>query len=335
VKLIEVVTAPTDLDALVSFVAESQGALDYWFGPAVEGERQSFRMLVADENRQAVLDSLQELLGDTTDTRIVVLPVEGVLPRPEALPESGENKTSGAKKSTGATREELYHQISRGARLDSNYLVLVVLSTVVAAIGLLEDNVAVLVGAMVIAPLLGPNLALAFAATLGDRDLMRDALLTNLVGLGLALLLSVLIGRIWPVVEPGPEIMTRTDVWFDGVALALASGAAAALSLAGGVASALVGVMVAVALLPPTATLGMMLASGRMELASGAALLLAVNIVSVNLSATLAFLARGVRPRTWLEKRQARQSAAWVAVFWTAALLLLSLALYLRNWVSG
>jgi uncharacterized hydrophobic protein (TIGR00341 family) len=335
VKLIEVVTDPTDLDALVSFVAESQGALDYWFGQAVEGERQSFRMLVADENRQAVLDSLQELLGGTENTRIVVLPVEGVLPRPDALPESGENKNSGSKKSTGATREELYHQISKGARLDSNFLVLVALSTIVAAIGLLEDNVAVLVGAMVIAPLLGPNLALAFAATLGDRDLMRDALQTDLVGLGLALLLSVAIGRIWPVIDPGAEIITRTDVGFDGVALALASGAAAALSLASGAATALVGVMVAVALLPPTATLGMMLAGGRMELASGAALLLAVNIVSVNLSATLAFLAKGVRPRTWLEKRQARQSVAWVAVFWTAALLMLSLALYFRQWISS
>ncbi|MGW8310633.1 MAG: TIGR00341 family protein [Thiogranum sp.] len=334
-KLIEVVTDPTDLDALVSFVAESQGALDYWFGQAVEGERQSFRMLVADENRQAVLDSLQELLGGTENTRIVVLPVEGVLPRPDAPAQSGENKASGSTKTTGATREELYHQISRGARLDSTFLVLVALSTIVAAIGLLEDNVAVLVGAMVIAPLLGPNLALAFAATLGDRDLMRDALRTDLVGLGLALLLSVAIGRIWPVIDPGAEIITRTDVGFDGVALALASGAAAALSLASGAATALVGVMVAVALLPPTATLGMMLAGGRMELASGAALLLAVNIVSVNLSATLAFLAKGVRPRTWLEKRQARQSAAWVAVFWTAALLILSLALYFRQWISS
>jgi uncharacterized hydrophobic protein (TIGR00341 family) len=335
VKLIEVVTDPTDLDALVAFVAESQGALDYWFGQPVEGERQSFRMLVADENRQAVLDSLQDLLGDAENTRIVVLPVEGVLPRPEALPESGETRNTGSGKTTGTTREELYYQISKGAWLDSNFLVLVALSTVVAAIGLLGDNVAVLVGAMVIAPLLGPNLALAFAATLGDRDLMRDALRTNLVGLGLALLLSVAIGRIWPAINAGAEIMTRTDVGFDGVALALASGAAAALSLASGVSSALVGVMVAVALLPPTATLGMMLAGGHMELASGAALLLAVNIVSVNLAATLTFLAKGVRPRTWLEKRQARQSAAWVAVFWSAALLVLSLALYFRHLVAS
>lgn len=330
-KLIEVVAAPGDLDTLASFVAEQHGALDFWLSPPAENERQSVRMLVADENRQAVLDSLQDLLGDSENVRIVVLPVEGVLPRPETPADSAEKKEADSRKSVGVTREELYHQIEKGARRDTNFLVLVVLSTVVAAIGLLENNVAVIVGAMVIAPLLGPNLALAFAATLGDRVLIREALLTNVMGLGIALSLSMAIGWIWPQATFSPEVLSRTDVGFDGLALALASGAAAALSLTSGVASALVGVMVAVALLPPTATLGMMLASAHKELAAGAALLLAVNIVSVNLAATLVFLFKGVRPRTWIEKRKAQQSVAWIGLFWTAALILLSLALYLRD----
>lgn len=334
-KLIEIVATPGDLDTLASFVAEQHGALDYWLSPMSDNERQSVRMLVADEHRQAVLDSLQDLLGDNEHVRIVVLPVEGVWPRPEPPAEATEKKEADSRKSVGVTREELYHQIEKGTRTDTNFLILVVLSTVVAAIGLLENNIAVIVGAMVIAPLLGPNLALAFAATLGDRVLMREALQSNLVGLGLALALSMLIGLLWPQAVPSPEVLARTDVGFDGLALALASGAAAALSLTSGVASALVGVMVAVALLPPTATLGMMLTSAHKELAAGAALLLAVNIVSVNLAATLVFLFKGVRPRTWIEKRTAQQSAAWIGLFWTAALVLLSLALYLRDLASG
>jgi uncharacterized hydrophobic protein (TIGR00341 family) len=334
-KLIEVVADPHDLHTLISFIAEQHGALDYWFGQVLEEERQSVRMLVADENRQAVLDSLQELFADAPNARIVVLPVEAVLPRPEPAAEPAESKDSGGKKSTGATREELYNQIEKGARRNANFLILVMLSTVVAAIGLLENNVAVVVGAMVIAPMLGPNLALAFAATLGDRDLMREALFTNLIGVSVALSLSMAIGWVWPVVTPSPEILTRTHVGFDGVVLALASGAAAALSLTSGLASALVGVMVAVALLPPTATLGMMLASAQKELAAGAALLLAVNIVSVNLSATLVFLFKGIRPRTWIEKRKARQSAVWMGLFWAVALAILSLAMYLRDWLRG
>jgi len=331
-KLIEVVADVGHLDTLTG-LAEQYGALDYWYSQTVEDQRCSVRVLVDDTKRQTVMDALQNLLGTSENVRIVVLPVEAVLPRPghEAVPEhDGSSKTTG-----GTTREELYSQIAKGVRLDGNYLVLVFLSTVVAAIGLLENNVAVIVGAMVIAPLLGPNIALAFAATLGDRDLLRESFRTNLTGLAFALLLSIAIGWLWPVVSPNSEILARTEVGFDGVVLALASGAAAVMSLTSGVVSALVGVMVAVALLPPTATLGMVLASGQFEMAAGAALLLAVNVVCVNLSANLVFLIKGVRPRTWIEKRKARQSGVWIGLFWSVALMVLLFAVYVRTLVDA
>jgi len=117
----------------------------------------------------------------------------------------------------------------------------------VASIGLIENNIAVIVGAMVIAPLLGPNIALAFSTSLGDRELMWQALKTNLAGLSLTLAMTIVIGMIWPAYLNSFEILVRTDVKPDGIVLALASGAAAVLSLATGLSSALVGVMVAVA----------------------------------------------------------------------------------------
>jgi uncharacterized hydrophobic protein (TIGR00341 family) len=332
VKLIEVVADTGCLDTLTG-LAEQYGAIDYWYSQTVEEQRCSVRMLVDDARRQTVLDALQNFLGTSDNARIVVLPVEAVLPRPRQ--DAAAEKNVDSKTPTSTTREELYNQIEKGARLDGNYLILVFLSTVVAAIGLLENNVAVIVGAMVIAPLLGPNIALAFAATLGDRDLLQGSFKTNLTGLTFALLLSVVIGWLWPVFSPNAEILARTDVGFDGVVLALASGAAAVLSLTSGLASALVGVMVAVALLPPTATLGMVLASGQFELAAGAALLLAVNVVCVNLSANLVFLIKGVRPRTWLEKRKAKQSAVWIGLFWFTALTMLLFALYMRKLINA
>lgn len=332
-KLVEVVADPSDLDTLASFVAEQFGGLDCWHSEMDDSERQSIRLLVDDERRQAVLDSLQEMLANTENARIIVMPIEAIWPQPELPEESGAADKKRVKRvSPGATREELYSQIEKGARLDGNYLILVFLSTVVATIGLLKNNVAVIVGAMVIAPLLGPNLSLAFAATLGDRKLMRESLVSSLGGVSLALVLSAGIGWIWPTVEPNAEILARTVVGFDDVVLALASGAAAVLSLTSGLPSALVGVMVAVALLPPTATLGMMLASGQQALAAGAALLLAVNVVCVNLSANLVFVIKGVRPRTWIEKLQAQQSVAWTGLFWTVALVILSFLVYFRHW---
>lgn len=315
-RVIEIVADASYLDTLRG-IAEQQQVIDLWCGATGEDGRVTLHMLVAPEKRQSVIDALQTVLGGSADYRIVIMPVDAVLPRPE------EDEQESQRRSQITTREELYDQIERGARLDSNYVLLVFLSTVVAAIGLIEDNVAVVVGAMVIAPLLGPNIALAFATSLGDYELMWQAFKTNMTGLGTTLVLAILIGSVWPASLGSHEILSRTDVGLSGVLLAFASGAAAVLSLTTGLSSALVGVMVAVALLPPMTVFGMLLGSGQLQLAGGALLLLAVNIVCVILSAKLVFLARGVRPRTWLEKRQARQSSVIAVIIWAVLLAIL------------
>jgi len=81
--------------------------------------------------------------------------------------------------------------------------------------------------------------------------------------------------------------------------------------------------MVAVAILPPTATLGLMIASGNYHLALGSGLLLAVNVVCVNLSAKLVLLWKRIKPRTWLERTKARQSMWAYISFWVIILLIL------------
>jgi uncharacterized membrane protein len=120
-------------------------------------------------------------------------------------------------------------------------------------------------------------------------------------------------------------------VGWDSIALALASGAAAVISLTTGLSSVLVGVMVAVALLPPTATLGIMLGAGHTDLAVGAALLLAVNIVCVNLAAKVVFWIRGIKPRSWLEKQKANQSMFTYIVIWVLSLAILMVIILLRR----
>jgi uncharacterized membrane protein len=84
------------------------------------------------------------------------------------------------------SREELYNSIADGAKLSRVFVMMVILSAIVAAIGLIKDNVAVVVGAMVIAPLLGPNVALALGTTLGDIPLTLRSLKTNVVGVAIA-----------------------------------------------------------------------------------------------------------------------------------------------------
>jgi uncharacterized hydrophobic protein (TIGR00341 family) len=328
-RLIDIIADAGHLDTLVS-IAEQYKVTDSWQGSKCEDGRVVFHILVNDSSRQALVDALQNAVGTSEGVRIIIKPVDAVLPRDDDSTPKDMKIISGTQ-----TREELYDDIRRGAELDSTFLLLAGLSTIVASIGLLEGNVAVIVGAMVIAPLLGPNIALAFATSLGDRVLMWQAIKTNFAGLCLTLTMSIVTGRIWQGSLDNVEIMVRTDVGLAGVVLALASGAAAVLSLITGLSSALVGVMVAVALLPPAATLGMMLGSGQFYAASGAALLLAVNIVCINLSAKLMFLFKGVRPRTWLEKNKARQSVVIYTTVWIVTLTLLIVAIVLRHRVIG
>lgn len=325
-RIVEVVADRKHAKTLAG-MARFYGAEDYWWGGEGEDGRISLRMLVSDERRQALIDSLQDLFKPQDRARIVVQSIDAVMTH--AGQADKDVKDSKAAK-VAATREELYGQIAKGAQLDSNFIVLTILSTVVAAIGLIENNVAVVIGAMVIAPLLGPNIALAFATSLGDKELTWRAFKTNGAGLGLAMLLAIVIALLLPIDLDSPELLARTDVDLGGVALGLASGAAAVLSLTTGLSSTLVGVMVAVALLPPAATLGMMLGTGRWEEALGAFLLLIVNIVCVLLSAKLVFLLKGVRPRSWIERNRAKQSMTVYLTLWGLLLALLIAVILIR-----
>ncbi len=322
-KLIEVIADAGSADTIRA-IAEKHKVQNIRAGARDEDGKQAMRLLVADHQVQAVLDTLQNVLGAQPHARILVIPLDAVLPRigedPDKRPPS-----------VAAAREALHQVVERDARLDLNYLVLVVLSTVVAAIGLIENSVAVVIGAMVIAPLLGPNLALGLGAALGDLDLVRKSLQAGAAGLALALALSIAIGLAIPGDLSSPELMARTVAGWDSVILALASGAAAALSLTTGLSSVLVGVMVAVALLPPTVTAGLMLSHGQSDLALGAALLLAVNLVSVNLTCKLVFLWKGIRPRGWQEREKAQRATITYILIWLLTLAALMVAIYLRR----
>jgi len=122
--------------------------------------------------------------------------------------------------------------------------------------------------------------------------------------------------------------MSRAEVRLDGLALAMAAGGAAALSLTRVEASALVGVMVAAALLPPGAAIGLFIGAGEWELALRAALLLSLNIAALILSALIVFRLRRIRPRNWIEQKNADR-AVLINVGLSAFFLLVSVFLIL------
>lgn len=315
VRMIEVMAKEGHADTLEATASQFK-ALEFHRGNPDEHGMQVVRVLARTERQQDLIDNLQKCLGSGGDWRLVILPVDAILPDPEPLPEK-------SKPSTSALREELYIEIARGARFDRIFIIMVLLSTVVAAIGLFNDNVAVIIAAMVIAPLLGPNMALAFGCALGDHELIGRAALSNLVGIALAIGGAAVAGLLLPDKFSGPELLSRTTLGYDSIALALASGAAGAISITTRVSSALVGVMVAVALMPPAAATGYMLGTERYILAAGAGSLLAVNIVCINLSAQIVFLVQGIKPRRWIEQRAAKESTFTSLAIWSILLIAL------------
>ena len=92
--------------------------------------------------------------------------------------------------------------------------------------------------------------------------------------------------------------------------------------------------MVAVALLPPAAALGLMLGYGNTGLAIGAGLLLAVNVVCVNLASKIVFDIKGIRPHSWLEKEKAKRARVVYVLGWLVTLLMLIVVIYVRRWLT-
>lgn len=324
-RIIEVIVSKGDLEKVMR-VTRAPEVVDVWSIPGAEPGQMVVRVLAPTTHCQALIDKFHSILMGNRH-RIVLVPTLAVIPAPE----QPEEPAPAQPQSATAAREELYNTVTQGTNVDSTFVLLIVLSTLVVDIGLVKDNIVVVIGAMVIAPLLGPILAFAFGVALGDHKLMGRALRANAVGLSLAVGASALAGLVLPVAVNSSALLAHTSVAYDSVAIALASGAAAVLLLVSGLSSVLVGVMVAVALLPPAAALGLMLGAGEPAHAAGAAILLAVNLVCVNLAAQVVLVSRGVRPRSWWQKKEAHQSLVLNLTVWGVLLVLLLGIIYLQS----
>jgi uncharacterized hydrophobic protein (TIGR00341 family) len=288
------------------------------------------QLLLREEDVEPVLDLLEQKFSGVKDFRANLLTVEATIPR---LPtnEASSPKSQPEKRLTRIHREELYLDISSMNKLTWIFVALVVLATVVTGIGLLRESVAIIIGGMVIAPLLGPNVALSLGTTLYDKKLIFEALKVNAVGFGLVLVLAMLAGLVLEIDPTSKEIASRTEIGIGDVALALASGAAGALAFSTRTPASLVGVMVAVALLPPLLVFGMLFSSGNWQSALGALLLLATNVICINLAGVTTFLLQGVRPRTWWETERAQTASRIALTIWGSLLLLLIFVIFLSQ----
>ncbi len=229
-------------------------------------------------------------------------------------------------------RVKLVDDLQLNSQFNFDFGALISLSTLIAALGLVRDSGAVVIGAMLVAPLMTPLVAMGFALVQGNLKLIRSALRSVSWGFAIALLIGASIGLMLRLFAPGLEISEqmadRGSPNFLDLVVALASGVAAAYAMGRpNLISALPGVAIAAALVPPIATSGLALTMGDLTLAGGASLLFFTNIVAIVLGTAITFWCVGISTRI----SEGRPAQIWPR-YWLIGFVVLSILLTLEMW---
>lgn len=221
-------------------------------------------------------------------------------------------------------QNELIWSAQKNASSNLDYSVMIVLSAALATLGLLTNSAAVIIGAMLVAPLMAPLSSFSTGMATGILHLTRRASVTLFAGVTLALLISIMMGVILPIDTPTDEMLARGSPNLLDAAIALVSGGVAAYATARkGIPAALAGVAIAAALMPPLCTIGLGIALRDIDLAIGANLLFLANIAFIIAAEYITFLWMGMHPTEDREGASLNKSRAWWIVLFVITIIVL------------
>ncbi|ADN08517.1 TIGR00341 family protein [Sulfurimonas autotrophica] len=287
-----------------------------------------FKILVEAENSEVLIDKVSRLFKKDEIFRIVVQDVEATLPLVEVPLKEPIKKSIGK---LTVSREELYNQVAGMAELNYLYLLMIAFATIIASFGFIEDKWVVIIGAMVVAPLIAPNIAFSLGVVLGDKNLGMMGILAMGAGVLLVLAISLILGLTYPPDIASKSLQSTLFFSYADIIVALASGAVAVLAFTSGTAFALIGVMVSISLLPPLVAAGLVLGMGNFYLFSSAITLFLINFVALNLSGVVTFWFQGVRPKNWWEEKKAKHYRLAATGMWLFLLIILIIIIYLTH----
>lgn len=290
--------------------SEATGRIDDALAPAIrEGD---LLLLDADETKH--LRRILAILGELRRTKPEVDFAVGVTRAADAAGPGRLERTIGRIRLHMPTlsrdeRRDVHQFLDRGGRVSAEFVVMLMLSASIAALGLIQSSAAVVIGAMLVAPLMTPLLAIGMALVQGNIQLFRTACRAVAIGVLGALLASMAIGLLSPWSDLSAEVVARGSPNPFDLLIALLSGVAAAFALARpGLAGMLVGVAIAVALVPPIAAAGIATVKGELGIALGAAILFVTNLLAIVLGAAIVFRFFGLDASL-----RGRRAPRWVA----------------------
>ncbi|MBC6433577.1 DUF389 domain-containing protein [Nostoc sp. HG1] len=213
--------------------------------------------------------------------------------------------------------QQLQTDLLTESTLDSAYIILIISSCAIATLGLLSNSAAVIIGAMIIAPLMLPIRGLAFGALQADITLFRKGIIAVAVGTLLAIAIAFILGLLVGLPSYGSEILARSRPTLLDLGIAVAAGGISGYAkVETKISTSLAGTAIAVALMPPICVIGLGLAQGNWSLSLGATLLYLTNLLGIALSCMVTFVVAG-----YTSMARARQPLIWTMAL-TAILLI-------------
>ncbi len=324
------ITIPEGRREAVLSVLDEAG-INYVMSDETSSERFSDVVRFPLPNRavEPILDKLAQ--ADIPESRVIVINAETVIS--EEFGAVREQYSQGGAKGQRTSRQVLRSKAEEFTPSVTIYIVMLLISAAVATAGLLGDSPAVVVGSMVIAPLLGPALAASVGIVTGDDALRKEGFRYQALGVGVVVGASIALASLARLAgfEPAgvdivlvAELEERVSPNLFSVLVALGAGVAGILSLTRGFSEAIVGVMIAAALIPPAAAVGITTAWGMYGAAVGAFVLVAVNLLSINAAALITLWVAGYRPQGLFEVSPTRRSTITYATIFAVGLLVLS-----------
>lgn len=217
--------------------------------------------------------------------------------------------------------QQLQDELLEESAVNTAYLILIVGACAIATFGLLTNSTAVIIGAMIVAPLMLPIRGLAFGALAGNITLFRQGLIAVTVGTLLAVGLAAALGALTGISTFGSEVLSRSEPTLLDLGIAVTAGGISGYAkVQPKISTSLAGTAIAVALMPPLCVVGLGLAHANWSLSLGASLLYLTNLLGITLSCMLTFLLAGCIPLG-----RARKALGWAVALTSTLLIPLSI----------
>lgn len=198
------------------------------------------------------------------------------------------------KKVSGDTLVQMRQDLMAESRPSFNYMILVITACLIATFGLLSNSTAVIIGAMLVAPIMLPLRGLAFGILENDQELSRCSIISIVVGTIVALILSITLGKMVGIEDFGSEVLARTEPNLMDLGIAVVAGGLSGFTkVEKGISDAVAGTAIAVALMPPLCVVGLTLSQGFFDLSYGATLLYLTNLIGIALACMIVFVLAG------------------------------------------